>query len=270
MIDYHTHTWRCRHARGTVDDYVRSAIDLGLDEVGISDHYPMDILGFPPGVICSMPARELHSYVREVREAARRYHSQIAVRLGVEVDYMPGAEELLSSLVENGDWDYTIGSVHFLGDTDITHSDNSSFFCARPLADIYAEYFATVRAMVRSGIFHVLGHADAVKKHGHVPGSGSSDQLRELYEQLARLCAERDQVVEINTAGLRSPAGEVYPADGLLQELVRCDVPLTLGSDAHDPTEVGCAVGEVTQQLTELGVRRLIGFCCGKPHEIPL
>jgi len=270
MIDYHTHTWRCRHAEGEVDDYVRSGIERGLKEIGMSDHFPMDLLGFPPEDICSMPAGEISSYAREVQQARITYHGQISVRMGIEVDYVPGGEKAITSLLDMEDWDYTIGSVHFLNNTDVTHAKNVDYFSDRSIMDIYSDYFDLVRDMVISGIFSVIGHVDVVKKHGHVPDAASTAALHELYIELARLFARCDQVVEVNTAGLRAPVGEMYPAPALLGELVRWDVPVTIGSDAHAPHEVGCRVGEVVDLLKTLGMEKVVGFSSGKPHEIPL
>ncbi len=270
LIDYHTHSRRCGHAEGTVQDYVRAAVDRGLCEIGISDHFPMQVLGFSGGDVCSMPPEQLSCYISEVRQSRRRWGSEIEVRLGTEVDYVPRMQSTIDTIAGMKHWDYIIGSVHFIGEVDITHPKNEEFFESRNIMDIYTEYFDLVRMMVCSGSFDVIGHIDAVKKMGCVPSGDHTDQLVKLYGEMARLLASHDQVVEINTGGLRAPVGEWYPSPDLLRRLCEAGVRLTVGSDAHAPAEVGQDVDQVIRTLKHMGVGSIVGFRRRRPYEIAL
>ncbi len=271
MIDYHTHTWRCGHARGAPRAYVQKAREKGILEIGISDHYPMDILGLSGFEGCAMPYRELELYVRDVRSVQNEIDEPPVVRLGIEMDYIPGKEEKTKALLAHFDWDYVIGSVHFLNDIDISHPDNADYYRRQPALDVMNSYFNVIKKMVESGLFDIIGHIDVIKKFGY-PGSGQMplSDLKEMYTEMARLCKDRNQVVEVNTSGLRAPIEEIYPSYDLLTEMARFQVPLTLGSDAHDPLEVGYEHETVTNILRTFNINSLTGFENREPFEISI
>ncbi|WP_052291974.1 histidinol-phosphatase [Natranaerobius thermophilus] len=271
MIDYHTHTWRCGHAEGNIEDYVLKAIERGLTEIGISDHYPMDVLNVPSEDISSMLYQDLQTYVNEVKEVARRYESQITVRLGTEMDYFRDLKLGYNRILEEYDWDYVIGSIHFLEGKDVSHPKNLTFYQKNSLIDIYCKYFDEIKTMTNSEEFDIIGHVDVIKKHGYVPeGENSVKELQEFYLELARLFAQKQQVVEINTGGLRAPVEEIYPAEDFLNKLISHNVPLTIGSDAHHPDEVGYSNSEIVGYLKEMGVNTVVGFKNRQAYEVPL
>ena len=111
LPDYHTHTARCGHARGTPAEYVKAARAAGLLAIGVADHLPL----LPePDPELSMEACELGDYVGEVLELKAAFPG--FVLLGVEADYRPGTVSEVRSLLESQPFDYVIGSVHHLGD----------------------------------------------------------------------------------------------------------------------------------------------------------
>ncbi len=271
MIDYHTHTWRCGHAEGNVAEYVQAALDAGISEIGISDHFPMDVLDVPYDDISSMLYTDLGEYISEVNQVRSEFASDIKVKLGTEIDFFKGYEGKISGYIEKYQWDYVIGSIHFLESLDISHPDNIDFYEQNPLPDIYERYLREIKVMAASGLFDILGHIDVVKKHGYVLGEEDlSDHLSQLYVELAKLFADNKQVVEINTGGLRAPVEELYPAPDFIEQLVHFNVPLTIGSDAHSPEEVAYYNREVVEFLRNLGVKSIIGFDQRAPYEIKI
>jgi len=105
-IDLHNHTTRCNHAEGTIDDYIKRAIELGIDIYGFSEHAPMDF-----DLEYRLLFNNMDEYVSDVLSAKERYKDKIKILLGYEVDYLKG---YMDSRVINADVDYLIGSVHFL------------------------------------------------------------------------------------------------------------------------------------------------------------
>ncbi|WP_158212356.1 histidinol-phosphatase [Natranaerobius trueperi] len=264
MIDLHTHTTRCGHAEGKLEQYILAAIDCNLKEYGISDHFPMDYLGFREEDMSSMYFNELSQYIKEVENLKEKSRDKIFIKLGLEIDYVQGLEIKTSELIKEKDLDYVIGSIHFLFGKDVSHPKNKDYFKTRPLIDIYHDYFKKVENMVNSDNFDIIGHIDVIKKHGHVP----SESLQEFYIELSKLLSRKNQVVEINTGGLRAPVEEMYPSFNFLQELVSHNVPLTLGSDAHKPSEVAYGFPKVYSILKQLGVSKLVTFNQRVPYEI--
>jgi len=230
LPDYHTHTARCGHASGDPEDYVRSALSRGLLAIGIADHLPL----LPePDPELSMALCELDTYVNEVVALKDAYPG--FVYLGIEADFRPDTVEEVAALLRSRPFDYTIGSVHHLGRWGFDDPRQLGEYVKRDIDDIWAEYFELVGQAAESGLFTILGHLDLVKKFGYRPTRALDQELDRLVERIAAT----DVAVEINTSGLHRPAAEVYPAPDILRRLAEAGVPVTFGSDAHHPEEVG-------------------------------
>jgi histidinol-phosphatase (PHP family) len=255
MIDYHVHTYLCRHALGEPRDYVDVALKKGLKEIGIADHFPLELMGITPKAKVSMDADELELYFRMVREASRT--GGITVKTGIELDYAPGKMEKLATVLKDYPFDYIIGSVHFMGDWDFTHPYSAGEFEKRPIEEVYEQYFTLVCGACRSGLIDIIGHIDVVKKFNYRP---SEKFLQPWYEKLAKLLRETGVCLELNTSGLDMPAGEFYPAPALLSRCIDEGVNIVLGSDAHTPEDVGRHFPLAMDMLREMGVRETVVF----------
>ncbi|MGA4645447.1 histidinol-phosphatase HisJ family protein [Limisphaera sp. 4302-co] len=251
--DYHMHTPLCRHARGEPVEYALRARELGLREIGFTDHAPMPRDDFDDW---RMHASELDGYVARV-ETARRAVPEVKIRLGLEVDYLPGLEPWIRDLAARHAWDYLIGSVHYVGeDWAIDHPQQVSRWDRSEPGAVWRAYLERLRAAAASGLFDVLGHVDLPKKFGHRPPPDLVPAWREVFE--AARCA--GCAIEINTAGLRKPCAEIYPAPNLLRLACETGVELTFGSDAHAPEEVGAGWDEAIRWARAAGYREWVRF----------
>jgi len=253
LVDYHVHSKWCGHATGELDEYVEAAIACGLAEIGLSEHLPIPI---PTDEKINLTAAEMETWVRQVHDARDRYRGDIVVRLGGECDFIPGQEAAIAALIGRYPFDYVIGSVHFLGDWGFDNPRQMHVYDQRDLMQVYAEYFSVAAAAAESGFFDVLGHADLVKKFGFRPKQDYSH----LLEGLAETLAAAGMCVEVNTAGMDKPVGEIYPGEPLMRELAARDVPVTLGSDAHAPAEVGRYFGQAVPLMKRCGFAELSRF----------
>jgi histidinol-phosphatase (PHP family) len=257
VVDYHNHTTRCGHAEGTMREYVERAIAVGLAEIGFSDHLYLYFL--PPeqrDPTLAMREEQLPEYVESVLKLRDVYRPQIRVRLGLEADYFPGHEEELSRILEPYPWDYVYGSVHFLGDWGFDDPRHLDRYGQWDIDALYRHYFDHVKAAAGSGLFDVMGHLDLVKKFGHRPKADASG----LYASVASFLKDADVTVEVSTAGLRKPVGEIYPGPQLLAECARQGVPATLASDSHKPSEVGKDLDSALTALRAAGYDQFVRF----------
>ena len=256
-IDLHNHTTRCNHAEGTIDDYIRKAIAEGIDIFGFSDHAPMD---FDPQY--RMGFEEMTEYEAEVREAKKRYADKIEIRLGYEVDWLPGH---VDRRVLEAEVDYLIGSVHFI---DRWGFDNPEFIGKYEGADIdgiWRDYFDLVKAMAESRLFDIVGHLDLIKVFKYVPRT----DVRLIAEEAMDAIAEADMVIELNAAGYRKPIGEAYPGRELLQMAFERNIPITFGSDAHTPEQVGFKKEELHAFARSVGYTEAADFVKRQRRMLP-
>jgi len=255
-VDYHIHTKMCGHAVGELDEYVAAARQKGLREIGIADHIPMYFL--PVGerdLSIAMKEEELPVYVQRVEEVQKKF-SPYLIKLGLEADYIPGKEKELAALLRKYDFDYILGSIHFLDEWGFDNPDRIAGYEKRDLDELYELYFKTLGRAAASGLFDIMAHPDLIKKFGFRPDR----DITGLYEQAVKTIAQSGVCIEVNTAGLRVPAGEIYPQAGFLEICHSYQVPVSLGSDAHRPELVGADFDKAVDLLKAIGYREIVTF----------
>jgi histidinol-phosphatase (PHP family) len=251
LADYHVHTPLCRHATGWPVEMAARAVELGFTELGISDHNPM------PGPFDDwrMEIAELPKYLEAVQEAREQF-PQLKIRLGLECDYLQGEEAWIEELAAMADWDYLIGSVHYLPEGwEVDHPKYIGRHAGNSEA-IWDSYWATYRACIRSGLFDFVAHPDLPKKFGHKPVG----DLSRYYEPTIQALADAGMAFEINTAGLRKKCCELYPADAFVHLAHKAGVPLLINSDAHAVEELGAGFSSGVQMAWNAGYRQVARF----------
>ena len=230
--DYHMHTPLCRHAAGEPTEYAARAVEMGLHEIGFTDHSPMRQDDFDNW---RMRADQLDEYVEKVRRAQRE-HPQLIIRLGLEVDYLPGHEDWIRELAGRHPWDYFIGSVHYVSDSwDVDNPEKLARWKDRDAFEVWTIYFERLAMAAESKLFEIIGHADLPKKFGFIP----KQDCTPIFTRFLDAAKKADVAIELNTAGLRKDCKEIYPSPKLLKLAHERGVPITFGSDAHAPREVG-------------------------------
>jgi histidinol-phosphatase (PHP family) len=238
-----------------VERYRDVASERGIAELGVSEHIyrfhqALEVWQHP---FWQQYAKDdLDQYCAFVRD-------ETDLRLGIEADFVPGGEDRMANLLEARDFDYVIGSVHFLREGAVDMDDYSVWQSGRSAEEVWRRYFQTIGESARSGLFDVLAHPDLVKYWGDGDRRPDGD-LRRYYELAMDGIAESGIAVEISTAGLRKPAGELYPAPAFLEMAVDAGARVALSSDAHRPEDVGADYDRALAVLEQLGVRELCVF----------
>lgn len=253
IVDYHMHTPLCGHAEGLPEEYAAHALQIGLEEIGFSDHAPFVVKELP-GI--TMKREELPAYHRMIEEAREQFKGRLTILLGIEADFIPGYEDKTKAILEAYPYDYVIGSVHFIKDWGFDNPEEREKWKEQDVSDVYRDYHDLLRQAARSGLFDIMAHVDLVKKFGHRPTGDLTDDLR----QTAKVFKDAGVVIEINTSGLRKPVGEIYPSLPNLKIYCQEGVPLTFGSDAHKPEEVGWDYGKAADLARQAGYKEYVMF----------
>lgn len=260
MIDLHVHTPRCRHATGELHEYVRAAASRGVRTLAFTDHLPLApaLAAAVPGAEgYAMPEAEVDAYAADVARAARLGADLgVEVLFGIEADLVPSAIDYARTLVSSRPFDLVLGSVHFIDGWAFDDPERTGRYAEWRPDDLWERYFDDLCAAARTGIADVIAHADLVKKFRFLP-DGPVDHL---YERAARAFAEAGVAVEVNTAGLRKPCREIYPSRDFLAALRRAGVPVTVGSDAHAPDDVGAGWAQARAALAAAGYESVLVF----------
>jgi histidinol-phosphatase (PHP family) len=237
-----------------VDRYLAAAAKVGISELGVSEH-----------VYRFRQALELwrHPFweeqARDDLDAYCEFVRGTSLKLGVECDFVPGAEDRTANLLEARDFDYVVGSVHFVGERAVDHEGWDVWEGKGDPDEVWRRYFEALAECARSGLFDILAHPDLVKVWGAARPLPERD-LRVFYEPAVEAIAESGIAVEVSTAGLRKPAGEIYPATAFAEMCVEAGASFALTSDAHLPEQVGFAYDRAIEFLAGLGVREICVF----------
>jgi histidinol-phosphatase (PHP family) len=262
LTDYHLHLRPDEEdtpperffTKENVDSYLAAATEAGIAELGVSEH----IHRFTQALeIWSHPFWE--EQARDDLDAYCEFVRGTELRLGIECDFVPGAEDRTATLLEARDFDYVVGSVHFVGEAAVDHEGWDIWEGSGDADEVWRRYFESLAACASSGLFDILAHPDLVKVWGSGRPSPERDP-RFYYEPAVEAIAASGIAVEISTAGLRKPVGELYPAPGFVEMCLEAGAAFALSSDAHLPEHVGFGYDRAVEFLGEVGVGEICVF----------
>ena len=235
--------------------YRESARERGIEELGVSEHVhrfaqALEVWTHP--FWRRWAVDDIDDYCAYVRE-------QTDMRLGIEADFVPGREDRMANLIDAREWDYVVGSVHFLRDEALDQRGDWDIWRSGDPEKVWRRYFETLGEAARTGMYDVLAHPDLVKVWGDAAPRPDGDPRR-FYELAMDGIAESDVAVEVSTAGLRKPVAEMYPARAFLEMCVDAGRPVALSSDAHRPDELGHEYERAVEELQETGVNEIAVF----------
>jgi histidinol-phosphatase (PHP family) len=264
LTDYHVHLRRdeveatpasAYFTAGNAERYREVAADRGIEELGASEHvyrFTQALAVWDHEFWRECARDDLDAYCEFIRE-------ETDLKLGIEADFVPGREDRMAGLLDGRDWDYVVGSLHFLGDAAVDYDRYDVWTTGESPDRVWRRYFEWLGEAAMSGLFDVLAHPDLVKHWGRERPWPERD-LRYYYEVAMEGIAESGIAVEISTAGLRKPVAEIYPSRAFLEMVVDAGNPITLSSDAHTPEQVGYGYDRALDLLDSLGVGELSVF----------
>jgi len=252
IATYHNHTtWS--DGRSSIAEMVARARELGVQELGISDHCCVHPTGVSPK--WSMDPRKLPQYVEELKSFADQ--SLPAVRLGLEVCWFPGHGDAIRSVLAAHPFDYLIGSVHEVnGFTIDGNAEPWQKMTPSDRAAIFRQYWKNVRSLAESRLFDIVAHIDLPKKFGYDPTTG----YEELIEEALDAVEKSKMVVELNTSGWHKPCRNGYPTIEIVKMCAARRIPMLLSADAHEPDHLLRDFPRGAQRLYNGGITEVARF----------
>jgi histidinol-phosphatase (PHP family) len=274
IVDYHMHLRGPANGREgpveltveAVERFVAQACERGVDEIAFTEHMYYFRQAEP---LLSHPyhrrrvAHDLDDYCDAVLEAKRQ---GLPVKLGLELEWIPGRDAKLAELLEPYPWDFLLGSVHLV-DGEAVDMESDPLWARLPVDEVWRRYFLELAALARSGLADVLAHPDLVKIFGRRPSRAT---VEACHEEAAAAIAEGGVAVEVSTAGLRKPVGELYPDAGFLARCRELGVGATLASDAHVAHDVGRDFDAGLELLGSAGYETVTVFEARAARQEPL
>ena len=287
MADYHLHLHRHAddlpvdpdYSVGRMERYVEAAARRGVDEVCFTEHYyrcvesaatlgrfwddeiPV-VAALTERMIATDRSLSLTDYVEAVVAAKA---AGLPVRLGLELDFFPSTIEAVLEQIDGLPFDFIVGAVHWVGGLVVDASGSVPIIEERGLRKTWEQYATVVADLGRGGHVDAIAHIDVLKKYGlRLP-----EEPVDLYETMVAALAEGGVALEINTAGLRKPAAELYPSATFLAMAHAAGIPITLGSDGHEPAEAGQDLTTAVAAARAAGYTHALRFEGRRGQQVP-
>lgn len=244
ISNFHTHTFRCLHAKGTEEDYIHAAKNADMKILGFSDHGPFPDKDFG----YRMQFEELQDYVSELNRLKKAYSGQIQIFSGLEIEYHAKYNDYYKSLINESGLDYLL-----LGEHMYTASDGSIkniFFAEK--TDDYIEYAENISYAAETGLFNAIAHPDLMFINELV-----WDKNCEKACDIILSAAEKYKIpLEFNANGIRRGIMDFpdekrfpYPHDGFWKNLSGSSQKVFIGADCHIPEQLDDSAIKLAQQM---------------------
>ncbi len=250
VMDYHCHCDYSSDAEGTVDEYCEAAVKRNLAEICFTTHFDAnpDSGGAAEYIRVkgeNLPATvdNLAPYVDDVRRVAEKYYVEgLSVKLGIEVGWYDGCQDLVRQAKDRYDLDYVLCGIHELDNICFCCSSSYEKCFSRFTAEQVTEkYYSGVQAAARTGLFDTIAHLAYYLRAGlDYFGPDIRDAHRPHLRDTFDALIASDTGIEINTSAIRHGLNNYYPPIEIVNAAKKAGVEVThLGSDAHRPEQVG-------------------------------
>jgi histidinol-phosphatase (PHP family) len=274
LTDFHVHlrpdgeecTTSQYFTPANAERYREAASERGIELLGVAEHvyrFEQALSVWDHPFWQRYAHDDLDDYCQFVRE-------ETDLKLGIEADFIVGSEDRMANLLEEREWDYVVGSIHFLRGGGFVDTDEWDVWQSGADPEkVWRRYFETLGEAARIGMFDILSHPDLVKVWGAQRPRPDGD-LRRFYDLAMDGIADSDVAIEVSTAGLRKPVGEIYPARPFLEMCLEAGRPIALSSDAHVPEDLGHRYDEAVELLRSMGVGEIADFERRQRRMVPL
>jgi histidinol-phosphatase (PHP family) len=243
LVDYHVHSNNSCDGKSTIFEMCRKAVDIKIAEIGFSEHMDFDPRNHCFGFF------NYDKYTSEIENTRETFKGQLIVRKGIEIDYQHCFEDEIERWLKDKEFDFTIGSVHYLNHEFI----DRPLIARKNLRELYNIYFDEVEHSVKSGLFDVIGHFDLIGRYiGNRRSELNSFKFWEKTKATLQRIVQSNLYLEINSKGLREECKDTMPGRKLIDEFIKNGGKLvSLGSDAHSTNEIGNGIKEIQNFLAK-------------------
>jgi len=261
MIDYHIHTKLCNHAKNNAKAYIQAGINIGLKEICFLDH-----LTFRKYNKYSMTPEEVPLYFFAIKKLHYLFKNQINVKVGLEIDFNPAYTDIIEKIVQTYSFDVIGSSLHYIEDINIVSRTSPWAKNQYDVEKMYDLYIRQLDKMLDYDYFDVLCHLDLIKKFGNI----KQKLFDKKFDIIIYKIKKKQLTVEINTSGYNHPVKEAYPSLDILKKCRDAEIDIVLGSDAHDPANVGQHYDKIFDLLHIVGYEQISTFSRRKRNIIKI
>ncbi len=243
--NFHTHTDRCLHAYGKEKDYVKAAVNAGLDILGFSDHAPFMDKDYG----LRMKYDELPEYVSEIDKLKKEYFGKIKLYTGLEIEYHPQYDDYYPYLLKNMGVEYLA-----LGEHMYTIGGNiKNIFFAEKTED-YINCAHCISQAADTGFFSFIAHPDIM----FINDFAWDKNCDKACDIILSAAERNDLPLEFNANGIRRGIRQFpdekrlpYPHDNFWRQLSGSKQKVLIGADCHTPEQLNDSAMKIAARMCE-------------------
>jgi histidinol-phosphatase (PHP family) len=267
LINFHMHSTGS-DGQLKPEEVVKEAIAKGLHYICFTDHFYR-----PSELNKCWDTSRFHSqdYVAEIRRLQKAYADKIDISFGAEFDWLPNHVDWIKNEVKKQKYDYVMGSVHFI----FKGKKDSHFLFSRGevlkwkkvaedfggIKEFVTAYYQHMRAMIESEIFDSIGHFDVIKIHNKPEFFSEKEEwYKKEVIQILDLLKKSKMAIEINTSGITRDVEAYYPSLWILKEAKKRNIPITIGTDAHNREQISKELLNAYEFARQAGYKEIVRF----------
>jgi histidinol-phosphatase (PHP family) len=274
LVDYHVHTGYTFDATGSVDDYCKAAQEKGIEEIAFTNHLNFGKfketkeINVPNKFIATIDIDKIPKYYEDV-EAARKLY-KLKIRFGFEVDYFKDHEKMIEKILSEYPIDFVMGTPHFVNGYPVSSEFNSvNLFKGKDVFSVYMKYFERLKGAIESKLFDVMAHPDIVARYALNYEKIPFERYRKQIDAIVDSLLDCNVGIEVNTSGYSKDLNDSSPNLDFLRICKEKGLEIiTIGSDAHKPSNVGLNLEKGMEKLRTAGYDRICTFERRRPKFI--
>ncbi|OCL26878.1 histidinol phosphate phosphatase [Orenia metallireducens] len=255
LADYHIHTNFSDDSTYEMEDVVRKAISLGIDEICFTEHVDYGVKG---DLNC-----DYNTYIKEFQRCKKEYEDQIVLKIGIEFGMQVHTINQFQKDFQQYDFDFVILSCHQVDNQEFWSQD---FQNGRTQQEYNQKYYEEILKVIkRYDGYSVLGHLDMIKRYDEV-GEYPFEKIENIVTEILSQVIEHGKGIEINTSSFRYGLEDLTPSREILKLYRELGgTIITIGSDTHKEEHVGYNISYVKEELKRLGYKQFCTFEKMKP-----
>jgi len=251
-LDYHMHTSFSEDADDTLEAMCLRAIELGIPEIGFSEHWDVGPYETNPRFFKPEP------WYTELERLRGLFAGQLIIRAGIEIAEPHLYPQEAAEVLGRAPFDYVIGSVHFVGKNFMF---NGEYFQTHTADEVYSGYFAEMERMVCIAKLDIVAHFDIPARAGKPIFGYEPARYEEKIRAALETCIDRGLALDVNVSGLRKPAQIIMPDPLILKWYAEMGGQrVTLGSDAHRLPELSLHLEKAIEAIRAVGITHVTQF----------
>lgn len=253
-IDYHMHTHFSADSEAKPEEHILTAIQKGLDEICFTDHKDFHYPDCPFDL-------DADAYFLELQQLQKKYADKIQIKIGLEMGLDIDFIDDIYTFVNSHDYDYVIGSIHVIGQTEFF--EPALFFKGKTKEEAHREFFLnTLKCVKTFDCFNCLGHLDYICRYGPYEDKHVDHVLyQDIIDEILKTLIQKGKGIEVNTSGYRDLKTCGFPNFDIVQRYYDLGGRIiTVGTDSHTSDRVGEHVEDVLKEYQRIGFEDVSTF----------